>query len=305
MSDVFVSYPTVSLTDAHVHFWDPAARHHEWLTEQPSLRRRFGPEDLDPGRHELAAAVFVQADCRDDEALSEVLWVERLAADHPWISGVVAYAPVHRGRAAEHRLAELAERPLVVGVRRLLQGRPVAAITEPSLIRGVRMLGEWGLTFDVCVTHEQLLAVAGLVRACPQTMFVLDHLGKPPVASGRLDPWREDLVRIAGYDNVVCKLSGLTTEAAPGWQSRHVRPYLEHALEVFGPRRCMIGSDWPVATLQTSVERWFDVVLEVIGELAADEQVAVLSETAAATYGLCAKSSTQGALDDARCAVRR
>jgi L-fuconolactonase len=292
------------IIDAHLHFWDPSARHHDWLDEEPRLQRRFGPEDLDLGRHELVGAVFVQADCRDDEALDEVRWVERLAVEHPFICGVVAYAPVHRGRAAERHIVELAARPLVVGVRRLLQGQPLEAITDRSLVRGVRLLGEWGLTFDLCVTHEQLPAATELVHACPHTRFVLDHLGKPPVASGRIDPWRDDLARMAAHTNVACKLSGLATEAAPGWETGDVLPYLEHALEVFGPRRCMIGSDWPVATLQTSVEGWFDTVLETIEELGAEDQAAVLAETAAATYGLASPAATKGAADDARCAVR-
>jgi L-fuconolactonase len=167
------------------------------------------------------------------------------------------------------------------------------------------MLAEWGLTFDVCVTHDQLPAVEALVQACPRTAFVLDHLGKPPVASGRLDPWRENLARVAGHENVSCKLSGLATEASAGWRPADVRPYLEHALEVFGPHRCMIGSDWPVATLQTSYERWFDVVLELIAELPGDDQAAVLVEAATATYGLVGPAGRQGADTHAGCAVRR
>ncbi len=292
------------IIDAHLHFWDPSARHHDWLTEEPRLQRRFGPDDLDAGHHKLVGAVFVQADCRDDEALDEVRWVEELATEHPFICGAVAYAPVHRGRSAERQIVELASRPLVVGVRRLLQGQPLEAITDRSLVRGVRLLGEWGLTFDLCITHEQLPAATELVRACPHTRFVLDHLGKPPVASGRLDPWRGDLARMAAHDNVACKLSGLATEAAPGWEAPDVLPYLEHALETFGPRRCMTGSDWPVATLQTSVERWFDTVLEALDDLGPEDRAAVLAETAAATYGLASPAARKGAADDARCAVR-
>jgi L-fuconolactonase len=167
------------------------------------------------------------------------------------------------------------------------------------------MLPEWELTFDICVTHAQLPAVNQLVQSCPRTMFVLDHLGKPPVASGRLDPWRENLARVAGHENVSCKLSGLTTEAAPGWRPADVRPYIEHALEVFGAHRCMIGSDWPVATLRTSYERWFDVVLEVIAELPEDDQAAVLGGAARSTYGLVEPAPGQGAANHAGSAVRR
>jgi L-fuconolactonase len=294
------------MIDAHLHFWDPSARHHDWLTAHPSLCRRFGPEDLDTGRHQLTGAVFVQADCRDEEALDEVVWVEGLAEAHPFLCGIVAYAPLHRGRAAERYVARLAERPLVVGVRRLLQGQPLEAITAPALVRGVRMLSEWSLAFDMCVTHDQLPAAVELVRACPRTVFVLDHLGKPPVAGGLPSrAWREDLARLAAYPNVTCKLSGLTTEARPGSSTSDVRPYIEYGLEVFGAKRCMIGSDWPVATLRTTVERWFDVVVDVIAELPAEEQAAVLSETAAATYGLVRPAPREEGAEDARCALRR
>jgi predicted TIM-barrel fold metal-dependent hydrolase len=272
--------------DAHVHFWDPRARHHDWLAELPPLRRRFGPEDLDTGHHELIGAVFVQADCRDDEALDEVRWVGRLAAEHPVIRGIVAYAPLHEGRSAARHLEALAGEELVVGVRRLLQGLPSEAITSRMLVNAIRLLPDWGLTFDLCATHDQLPAVIELVGACPRTSFILDHVGKPPVASGRMDPWRQELAWLASFPNVVCKLSGLATEAAPGWHVADVRPYLEHALTTFGPQRCMIASDWPVATLQTTVQRWFDVVVDLVVDLDPADRAAVLRDTAAGTYGL-------------------
>ena len=294
-----------ALLDAHLHFWDPIARHHDWLAAHPPLQRRFGPADLDAGAHELTGVVFVQADCRDAEALDEVHWVADLARDQPLIRGIVAYAPVHRGPAAEPDLAAVAADPLVVGVRWLLQGRPAEQITGRALIAGLRLLAEYGLTFDLCATHDQLTAVASLVEACPQTSFVLDHLGKPPVASGQLDPWRNDVARIASFPNVACKLSGLATEAAPGRATADARPYLEHALGVFGPHRCMIASDWPVATLATTVEQWFDVVLDVIVQLPADQRAAVLSGTATATYGLAIPSPGTARNADADSPVRR
>jgi L-fuconolactonase len=293
------------ILDAHLHLWDPVARHHEWLAAHPSLQRRFGPEDLDTGQHALSGAVFVQADCRDREALDEVRWVERLAEAHPVLCGIVAYAPVHRGRAAARHLEQLAARPLVVGVRRLLQGQPLEAITARPFVAGVRMLADWGLTFDVCVTHDQLPAVTQLVQCCPRTTFVLDHLGKPAVAGGRDDRWRDDLARLAACGNVVCKLSGLSTEAPPDMPTSELRPYLEYGLEVFGPERCMIGSDWPVLTLRTTVKRWFDIACDVVGELSPDAQAAVLEGTATATYGLGRAALGAEGVGDARRVLRR
>ena len=270
------------ILDAHIHLWDPVARHHDWLEEVPSLRRRFGPEDVDAGRYELAGAVFVQADCREHEALDEARWVQDVA--QPLVCGIVAYAPVHLGAAVEPELDALADVPLVVGVRRLLQGGPVEAVLERRLAEGVRLLAERELTFDLCVSHDQLRAVARLVEACPATSFVLDHLGKPSVAAARLDPWRKDIARLAAFANVTCKLSGLATEAASGWTNADVRPYLEHALEAFGPARCMIGSDWPVLTLAATMESWFDAVLDVVNRLPEHDRRAVLCETASAVY---------------------
>jgi len=277
---------THRIVDSHIHFWDPVSRHHDWLAEVPQLNRRLGPEDYDPGRHELHGFVFVQADCRDEEALAEARWVAELAASFPLIRGIVAYAPLQHGRAVETHLDTLADEPLVVGVRRLLQDLPVEAITDAEFIEGVRMLAERKLRFDICIRHAQLPAATELVEACADTLFVLDHLGKPPVAAGVLDPWREHMTRLASNPNVACKLSGLSTEAAPGWQDADVVPYLEHALEVFGPARCMAGSDWPVATLATTVERWFDVLVEVTAQLPQVDQAAVLGATAEAIYGL-------------------
>jgi L-fuconolactonase len=268
------------ILDAHLHVWDPAARHHDWLAAYPRLQRRFGPEDLDVGHHDVEGAIVVQADCRDDEARAEVRWIADLAAEHPLIRGVVAYAPLHRGLDASADLEAVAAEPLVVGIRRLLQGEPPALLRAPELVAGIRLLEALGLPFDVCVTHEQLRAVADLIAACPDVAFVLDHLGKPPIAAGVLDPWREDLARIAAHPNVMCKLSGLTTEAGAGWRPATLRPYLDHALDVFGPGRCLVGSDWPVITLTATPERWFDVVMSVLEVCTNAERAAVLSGNA-------------------------
>ena len=174
------------LVDSHVHFWDPVARHHDWLADVPELNRRFAPADYGAGHHALVGIVFVQADCRDDEALAEARWVSDLAGSDSRIRGIVAYAPVHEGAGVEAHLDALAELPLVVGVRRLLQDGPLEAITDAALIRGVRLLAERQLRFDVCIRHQQLPAVIELAEACADTRFVLDHLGKPPVAAGVL-----------------------------------------------------------------------------------------------------------------------
>src|SRR4051794_30488776 len=267
------------MIDAHIHFWDPARLHYEWLDDLPPLRRPFLPGDVGA---EVEGFVFVQADCRDDEAWAEVAWVDELAEHHP-ILGIVAYAPVHR----DAELERLAAHPRVVGVRKLLQGEPDALLASDALVAGVQALAPYGLTFDACVTHEQLPFVTRLAQRCPDVTIILDHLGKPAVAQGRLDPWRDDLAALAECPNVACKLSGLTTEADhQAWRPDDLRPYIEHALECFGPERCLVGSDWPVATLATTYERWFEVLLEFLADLPSPAREAILAGNASRVYGL-------------------
>jgi L-fuconolactonase len=246
--------------------------------------------------------VFVEGDCRGDEALSEVEWVTALANEAVPIIGIVAHVPLERGPAAARLLERLGHRRLVVGVRRLLQHEPRSLLEDPGLVRGIRLLAGYGLTFDVCVTSDQLPAVTRLVSASPDTSFVLDHVAKPPVGEGGLNPWRQDLSRLAGYPNVACKLSGLATIAATGARPADVVPYLQHALSAFGPARCMFGSDWPVCLLNTTYEMWLDTVLEATDDFTAAERDDVLGETAMRVYGLahptkgeqsaCSQSST-------------
>jgi L-fuconolactonase len=256
------------ILDAHVHFWDPAARHHDWLSG--ALDRPFGPADL-PAAHDV---IFVEADCRVDEAADEAAWVAGLG--DPRVRGIVANAPLEDGPAALEPMLGLT---LVCGVRRLIEPRPLTFALGAGFVAGVRRLGELGRPFDACVHRGQLRVLAALADAAPATTIVLDHLGKPDVAGGGLDPWRADLAALAARENVVCKLSGLATQAdAARWEDQVV-PYLAHALAVFGAERCLAGSDWPVLTTAASYERWFAVVSALAPE-------PVLGATAAEIYGL-------------------
>jgi L-fuconolactonase len=236
------------IVDAHIHFWDPGVLDYPWLPD--ALRE---PHTTFSGR-----AVVVEADARGDE----LSWLESLAPE-----AIVAHAPLERACDLE----ALAERPLVRGVRRLLQGEPDSLFD--AVRDNVRALAAHDLAFDACITQDQFPKLNALVGACEETTIVLDHCGKPRA----LDPWRAQLSELARHENVVCKLSGLTTEVAD------VSPYLEHALTVFGPDRCLFGSDWPVASLTTTYEGWLDVVSGLLGE---GERMRVLATTAERIYRL-------------------
>lgn len=277
------------VVDTHVHFWDPERLDYPWLADEPLLRRRFSPADLLSGAHRLAGAVFVEAGRREEQALAEVAWVEELAGHWPLLRGIVAHAPLERGPAVAGSLAELARHPLVRGVRRNTQDEAPGFTLREDFLHGVRSLADHGFTADLCVRHHQLDEVIELVSRVPEVTFVLDHLGKPDVRHGRLQPWRERISRLAGHPNVVVKLSGLTTEADPrGWQPGDVLPYLAHALAEFGTDRCMVGGDWPVATLATSYDRWLDVIALALQGQGESGRQAVLRGNAERWYRLAA-----------------
>jgi L-fuconolactonase len=273
--------------DAHLHVWQPDRLVYPWLAGEPALNKPYLPVDLDTGGHRVAAAVMVEAGRRPEQTLDEVEFVEELTAAGPPIVAMVAHASLERGADARGELAALSRHALVTGVRRNIQDEAARFAVADSFAAGVRLLADHGFPFDLCVRHRQLAEVTELVSRIPEVTFVLDHLGKPAVAEERQDRWREDIRRLAGYPNVVCKLSGLTTEANHArWTASDVLPYLRHALAEFGADRCMFGSDWPVATLATSYSGWIDVVGQALLDLPAAERDAVTAGTARRVYQL-------------------
>jgi L-fuconolactonase len=277
-----------SVIDSHIHIWDPTVLSYPWLDSEPDLRRPFLPADLRRGGG-AGGWVMVQAEAQGHEPghdLAELDWITSVAASEPALRGMIVRAPVEIGRAVWDLLERVEAHPLAVGVRRLIQDEPVGFAQSPSFIDGVRAVGEFGLPFDVCVRAAERGDVAPLVDACPDVSFVLDHLGKPDIAGGEWGPWREQVIDLARRPNVVCKLSGSTSEAGPGWRDDTVRPYLEQALESFGADRCMFGSDWPVASLTTAYPRWLDLVSEVVAGCSDAEIDDVFAGTAQRIYAL-------------------
>ena len=275
------------ITDAHLHVWDTGRLHYEWLDDAPALNRPHLPSES--RAPEITRAVFVQADALDGEV--EARWVQALAPEWPELAGIVAFAPVERPEL-EAQLDRLAVLPLFVGVRRLLQDESPGFIGSAEFVRGLTVLAERGIPFDACVRHHQLLELAETVERVPSLRIVLDHLGKPPVAEG-LDSdagvvWLDALERLARHPGASVKLSGLSPEADPARPLREqVQPFLEAALECFGPERSMLGSDWPVSANtphRLATAEWIELVADLVPDPA--ERASVLDETAGAFYGL-------------------
>jgi L-fuconolactonase len=277
--------PPTRVIDSHIHLWDPSVLRYPWLDGDDELGRPFLPADLRASGGP-AEWVMVQAAAESDDEFAELAWIASLASSDPALVGMVVHAPVETGRAVVDLVERLAAAPPTVGVRRLIQDEPRGFALTASFIDGVRAVGDVGLPFDICVRAAERPDVAPLVDACPEVSFVLDHLGKPAIADGEWEPWHRQLAELARRPNVTCKLSGSTAEAGRGWREDAVRPYLLHALESFGPQRCMFGSDWPVATVTTDYQRWFDLVSDVVSGCSQAEIDAVLAGTAARVYAL-------------------
>ena len=247
----------MSIVDSHVHLWDPMRFRMPWLDGEPALRRPFGVSDFAEASTglDVDAIVYVQVDATPAYGLLEARW----AAAQSRVAAVVAYAPMEDGDVVRTYLDKLVTiGPLIKGVRRLIQSEPDPSFI-PSLHAGLQLLPEYGLSFDICIKHHQLATSIRMVRACPNTSFILDHVAKPDIRAAQLDPWREHIAELASLPNVVCKLSGMVTEADhENWTVADLEPYVSHALAVFGEERVLFGGDWPVVTLASSYRRWVD-----------------------------------------------
>lgn len=281
---------TMEFTDAHVHFWDPSLRRYPWLAAVPAISAAHGPRDLmrEAAGEPPSRIVFVQADCERASASDEVGWVESLAKQAPRVAGIVAFAAMDAGPATLSALDALVGRPLVRGVRHLIQGEPDPGFClTPAFLEGVRRCGELGLSFDLCVRHPQLSAVVELARLCPGTSLVLDHAGKPDLRSNVLDPWRRHIGELAECPNVTCKVSGLVTEAGTAaLDPERFVPTMGHLLDTFGPSRLLFGSDWPVVKLASPYPTWLQMARALLAHLPATDQAAVFGGNAERVYRL-------------------
>jgi L-fuconolactonase len=224
----------------------------------PALDRPLGPAEYGgaSGWRADDRVVFVEANCRRSDNVREATRIARLASAEPRIAGIVAYADLTDRTTLPASLDALQHTPRVCGIRHNIQGEPPGFCVSHAFVDGVREVGRRGLTFDVCATHDQLDDIVTLARRCPDTRLVLDHCGKPAIAAGSVEPWRTRIAALAGCANVLCKVSGLMTEAGADWTEADLVPYAEHVVECFGDERVMYGSDWPVLTLAGTLADW-------------------------------------------------
>ena len=276
------------IIDAHQHFWQLSKPFdYDWL-ENPglaSIKRDFMPADLRAiiEKAGVDKTVFVQT----QHNLAETRWSLELAEQYDFIAGVVGWVDL----ASEHcetQLLEFKDNPKFVGVRHVVQDEPSDDfVVRPEVIRGLQVLEKHGVPFDLLFFVKHLKHASTLARALPDLPMVINHLAKPRIKDGAMDDWIDDFRSAARFENIYCKLSGLVTEANWNkWTPADLKPYVETALECFGPERCMFGSDWPVCELAASYQQVHAALVETIGPLGKDELDFVFGKTAERFYNL-------------------
>jgi L-fuconolactonase len=266
--------------DAHQHFWIYNQREYDWIDEtMASIRRDFLPADLGPELEDAGFAGSVVVQVR--QTLEETRWLLELAENNPFVLGVVGWVDLRSPRLYQD-LQSFAGKSKLVGIRHIVQSEPDDFLLHADFLRGISMLQEFDLAYDLLIYTKHLPLAAEFVKRFPRQRFVLDHLAKPPIRSGTIDLWARGMRELASFPNVHAKVSGLVTEADwQRWKPEDLRPYLDIAFESFGAKRLMIGSDWPVCTVAASYGRVVNLVKDYMSGYTAEQREAVFGGNAA------------------------
>ena len=274
--------------DAHHHLWRYTPAEYGWIDEpMAAIRRDFGPEDLkrEMDAAGIAGAVAVQA----RQTLEETRWLLDFAEKHDFLRGVVGWAPI-AGEEFPECMEEFDGREKLKGLRHVIQGeKDENYILRADFNSGITAMQGSGLVYDILIFERHLPQTVDFVDEHTKQLFVVDHVAKPLIAAGKLEPWATHMRELARREHVFCKVSGMVTEA--DWVGKTVtlemlRPYLDVVVEAFGPERLMAGSDWPVCLVGTEYGAWFRMLEEYFKGFSEAERVAVFGETASWVYGL-------------------
>jgi L-fuconolactonase len=269
--------------DAHQHFWSYDAAQYPWIPPGSPLHRSWLPDDLAALQQPLGfdGSIAVQA----RQVVEESDWLLGLADKHANVKGVVGWVDLRSDRV-EADLERLARHPKFVGVRHVVQEEPDDAfMLGQDFQRGISKLAAYGLTYDILIYPKQLAAALRLAENFPEQPFVLDHIAKPFIKAGLIEPWAMQLRQLAKLPNVHCKVSGMLTEADhQAWRAEQFRPYLDTVFEAFGPARLMYGSDWPVCLFAGSYEQSYRLVDDYARGLTDQQRVGLFGGNAAAFY---------------------
>lgn len=272
------------MIDSHQHFWQVGRFDYPWMTSDLGvLYRDYLPDELEPilARNGVEKTVLVQA----SNSLAESRWLLNLADQHSFIAGIVGWVDL-MSPDVDAQLRELTAHPKFKGVRHLVESEPQDDwLVQPAVLSGLKRLSTYGVSYDLLVHTRHLKHVPRVAETCPELALVIDHLAKPPMAKNEINEWSQGFKPLASYPNIHCKLSGLVTEANwTSWQTDDLRPYVEFALESFGPERLMFGSDYPVCLLASTYDRVLASFQEILSNLGDDEREKIFSRNAARFY---------------------
>jgi L-fuconolactonase len=272
------------MIDAHQHFWQVGRFDYPWMTSDLGiLYRDYLPADLAPvlQQNGVSKTVLVQA----SNSLAESRWLLSLADEYSFIAGVVGWVDL-KSPDVDAQLEELSVHPKFKGVRHLVESEPADDwLAQPPVLSGLKRLSAFGLSYDLLVHTRHLRHVRTVAEKCPDLLLVIDHLAKPPVARKEFKEWAQELQPLAAYPNIHCKLSGLVTEAdGSSWTTDDLRPYVDYALELFGPERLIFGSDHPVCLLAASYKQVLNAFQEILAILSDEDRARVFAENAIKFY---------------------
>jgi L-fuconolactonase len=252
----------MKVIDTHAHFWDIKKFQYPWIENGSFFSRNFLLEDYQrvTANVPVEKIIFVECNCRPELSVEEADWVAHYSKVDARIKGIVAHVSLTEKYKLDANLEKMTARPLVKGIRHNIQFEAPGFATADVFVKGVKKVHQKGFHFELCITHDQLDETIELVKKCPEVFFILDHCAKPGIKGGVKEPWMTQMGDIARFENVVCKISGLLTEADPAkWTQDEVLFYANHAAQVFGPSRIMFGSDWPVSELAGGYLAWYDL----------------------------------------------
>ena len=272
--------------DAHHHFWKYDPQTYSWMNEKMDiLKVDYQPLDLKKEIAEVGidGVVSVQA----DQSLRETDDLLEHAKVNDFIQGVVGWLPLAK-QNVRNLMDKYADNSLLKGIRHVVQDEPDDNfILGEQFNRGVSLLKEYNWVYDILIYERQLSPSIQFVDRHPEQIFVLDHIAKPRIGDSMIEPWKTQMFEMAKRENVSCKLSGIATEANwSEWKKEDLIPYMDVALEAFGPDRMMFGSDWPVARLAVEYGPWVEICREFISTLSGDEQNLIEGNVASKVYGL-------------------
>lgn len=271
--------------DAHQHFWKYNPQRDAWIDDSMSvLKKDFLPDHLAPilKENKIEGCVAVQA----DQSETETEFLLELTSQHTFIKGIVGWVDL-RADSVAHRLDYFSNQKLIKGFRHIVQGEPAGFLGSSEFLEGIGQLAKHNFTYDILIYHHQLPEVIEFVKRFPNQKFVVDHMAKPDIKNATLSNWSKGIKDLAAFDNVWCKLSGFTTEAAwNAWKVEDFTPYFDEVQKHFGAGRLIYGSDWPVCLLSASYKRQLEITELFISKFSDSEKEKIMGGNAIDFYNL-------------------